>query len=288
LEQTDCPNIEISELRDWLKEAPTRWFTLAVWAFLISTGLSTLLSGSVAVSVWGEVPGQDGYPAYTVLSYLVIFASIASHLRSQPQLWRLLGAIIAMGVLVSTYTVLQHYHHDFLNLVEPTGGGTYRVTAMMGNAIFAATVMLMTIVITLAAAVMSFRMPKAGLVGLRNIATEWGISIGIAWAWGLVLAIQLLGITFTFSRGPWLGTFFGVSMFLGLTLLFLGWRFAGRSGAVVGMAAGWSIAILQWTGSISILTSNPIFRLGLVSQGWPRYMTKQIIPMRNTGTTWNI
>ena len=60
------------------------------------------------------------------------------------------GAIVAMGVLISGYAVLQHYGHDFLNLSEQTGG---RVTAFMGNRIFAAAVMLMTIPITAATAV---------------------------------------------------------------------------------------------------------------------------------------
>ena len=101
---------------------PQRWVFLAVEFYLGTTLLSTALSGSFTVSLWGEVPGQDGYPAYTIAAYVLLFTVIATHLKTRPQLWRLLGAIVAMGVLVSGYAVLQHYGHDFLNLIETTGG----------------------------------------------------------------------------------------------------------------------------------------------------------------------
>ena len=148
-------------LASWLRDRPTRWLILAVWFFLVTTLLSTILSGSIKTSVWGEIPGQDGYGAYTVASYLVIFGVIATHLRTRPQLWRLLGAIVAMGTLVAGYAVLQHYGRDFLDLTEQTGGGASgRVTSFMGNTIFAAAVMSMTIPISLATAVLNIREPE--------------------------------------------------------------------------------------------------------------------------------
>ena len=118
---------------------------LAVWFFLGTTLLSTALSGALSVSVWGEVPGQDGYPAYTIIAYVLLFAVVATHLKTTTQLWRLLGAFVVMGVLISGYAILQHYGNDFLDLTETTGGGTRRVTSFMGNAIFAGAVMMMAI-----------------------------------------------------------------------------------------------------------------------------------------------
>ena len=58
--------VALHRLWGWLRERPTRWLFLAAWFFLGTTLLSTALSGSRHVSLWGEVPGQDGYPAYTV------------------------------------------------------------------------------------------------------------------------------------------------------------------------------------------------------------------------------
>ena len=85
--------------------------------------------------MWGEIPGQDGYSAYTLASYGILFGVIATHLKSHAQMGRLLGAVVLMGVLVGLYGILQHYGHDFFGITESTGGGTARVTIFMGNTI---------------------------------------------------------------------------------------------------------------------------------------------------------
>ncbi|MCH7622055.1 MAG: O-antigen ligase family protein [Chloroflexi bacterium] len=248
-----------TELSRWLRDRPTRWLVFAVWLFLGTTFLSTVLSGSFKTSVWGEIPGQDGYAAYTVASYLVIFGVIATHLKTRPQLWRLLGAIIAMGTLVAGYAVLQHYSYDFLDLTEQTGGGQKRVTSFMGNAIFAAAVMSMTIPISLGVAAASLREPKWLSRRFRTNAGTWALSLTVTGLWSLILAVQLLGITFTFSRGPWVGTLAAVVSFFGLGVIFLGWRLCGRAVLVLGLAAVMAVGFLQAMGSVSILIQGPWF-----------------------------
>ena len=114
------PVLLLPRLKIWLRDQPTRWLVLAVWFFLLTTLLSMVLSGSFKVSLWGEVPGQDGYPAYTMVSYVLLFGVIATHLKTRSQLWRLLGAIVVMGVLVAGYAVFQHHGNDFLGLTEIT------------------------------------------------------------------------------------------------------------------------------------------------------------------------
>jgi len=146
------PSKAASAIINWLRVHPTRWLLLAAALFFGSTLLSTLLSGSITTSIWGEIPGQDGYSGYSAAAYAVLFAVIATHLKSPAQLGRLLGAVILMGVLVGLYGTLQHYHHDFLGVTETTGGGAARVTIFMGNTIFAAAVLSMTVPMTLVAA----------------------------------------------------------------------------------------------------------------------------------------
>ena len=68
---------------------PGRWLALAVWFFFGTTLLSTVLSGSFNVSLWGEVPGQDGYAFYNILSYVLLFAVIATHLKTWEEVKRL-------------------------------------------------------------------------------------------------------------------------------------------------------------------------------------------------------
>ena len=77
------PGAWVRGLRDWLYAEPTRWVILAVAFFLGSTLLSTVLSASRSVSIWGEVPGQDGYSAYTIIAYMVIFGVVASRLKTK-------------------------------------------------------------------------------------------------------------------------------------------------------------------------------------------------------------
>ncbi len=245
------PRCWLPRLRDWLRVDPTRWLLLAVGFFLSTTLLSTILSGSFDVSLWGEVPGQDGYATYTVLSYLVVFGVVATHLRTPVQLWRLSGALILMGVLVGGYAIFQHYGNDFLGLTETTGGGSLRVTSFMGNAIFSAAVILMTIPVTLAAAVIFFPEPLHEVGALRKQIVQHFQRVAVVGIWGCVLSVQLLGLTYTFSRGPWMGTVFALAVALVLVNLLVGRRAVGRAALVLGLAFAFALAIIQSQGSLS-------------------------------------
>ena len=249
----------------WLRDQPVRLVFLAVWFYLGTTLLSTMLSGSLSVSLWGEIPGQDGYSAYNLAAYVLLFAVIGTHLKTRPQLWRLLGAIVAMGTLVAAYSIFQHYGRDFLDLTEVTGGGAQqRVTAFMGNAIFASATMMMVIPVTLVAAVATIKAPYE--VGATS-GSQTAKLVALAGLWAIVLAIQLLGITFTFSRGPWFAAAIAITGFLGLTAFVTGWRPAGRAVLVLVLAAGLMVALLHGFGSVSILGIGQWFGAVIVLSG---------------------
>ena len=180
----------------WLQEQPSRLVMLAVWFFLGSTILSTLLSGSIITSLWGEIPGQDGFAAYTVAGYFLVCGIIATHLKTRGQLWRLLAAFAGMGTLAAGYAICQHFGYDFLDLTEQTGGGRGRVTSFMGNAIFAGAVMSMTIPVTLGIAAAAFREPVWR--GRRFKSDAWNLAQGLLTTtfWSALLSVQLLGIIF--------------------------------------------------------------------------------------------
>ena len=253
------PGDWLARLRGWLRDRPSRWLLLAAGFFLGTTLLSTILSGSRDVSLWGEVPGQDGYPAYTVAAYVLLFSVVATHLKTKAQLWRLMGALVTMGSLVSGYAIFQHYGHDFLDLIEQTGGGESEVSVFMGNSLFAGATMMMIIPMTLAVAVHS--------VGELRWTPEWpwrGLkplvpSLVVVGLWSAVLTVQLLGITFTFARGPWVGMIAALAGFLGLVLLFAGWRVFRRAAVILGLTVAWGVAVLHGLGSISILDFGPWF-----------------------------
>ena len=227
----------LASLRSWLTSQPERWLFAAVGLFLAVTLISTGLSTSFGVSMWGEVPGEDGYAAYTVIAYVVLFGVIATHLRTSAQLWRLLGAIAVMGMLVAGYAIFQHYGHDFLDLKFPTN--ISRATSTMGNPILAGAVLLMTIPISLIVAVSALIQP------LKTNGFWWKLIL-----WGVVIAVQLLGLSFTFGRGPWIGAIVAVVGFIGLMVVFRHWRELIRVAAVLGLAVVLALVTLLVPGSL--------------------------------------
>ena len=209
------------KVRHWLSQ-PVTWVVLAVWFYGAPILVSTLLSTSLQASVWGRVPGTDTYATYTVICYFLLFGVWVTHLKTKSQLWRLLGAIIGMGILVGGYSVLQYYDRDFLRLAPANSS---RMWSTQGNPIFAASVMLMTIALSLSVAV-------ATLADSIRTAGFW-VKASL---WSLVLAVQLAGIVFTLSRGPWVGTIVALAGFIGLVGIFAGWRSLGRTWLVLGLS----------------------------------------------------
>lgn len=225
------PSAWVKGVGRWLQGQPTRWLTLAVVLYLGTVLLSTALSSSLDVSLWGDVPGQDSYSAYTLVAYILLFGVIATHLKTPAQLWRLLGAVTVMGVLVAGYAMFQHYGNDFFNILEPFNSS--RATSTMGNPLFAGSVLLMTIPITLLAATMTLKEPATTTAFWSKLSF-----------WSFALAIQLLGIIFTSGRGPWVGTLLAVASFLALVTIFLGWRTMVRAAIALVLAAALASAVL--------------------------------------------
>lgn len=247
------PQNLVSLIRNWLGVHPTRWLLFAAGLFFGSTFLSTVLSGSFTTSMWGEIPGQDGYSTYTVASYGILFGVIATHLKTRSQVGRLLGAVVLMGFLVGLYGSLQHYGHDFFNITESTGGGTSRVTIFMGNTIFAGAVLSMTVPITLMVAAINLNDDSLGNWKPLSKLGQLGRDTMFTYLWALTLAVQLMGLMFTFSRGPWGGTVLALSAFLVLLVISFGWRTLIRSALVLGLAGTFAVGFLHWQGNVSII-----------------------------------
>ena len=234
----------------WLLERPGRWVLLMVWFYLGATLVSTIFSASFRVSLWGEVPGQDGFTAYTTLALVLLFAVIATHLKTGPQLGRLLGTLVVGAVLVSGYGVLQHYGNDFWGILEATGGGESRVTSFMANADFSGAAMFLPLTISLALAAATLKESLIGKKGVWESAILWVLSVSAAAFWVLALAVQMLGLAFTLTRGAWVGAL------AALAVVFGGWRALGQAGLVLGLASGATVIALQCPGSISWFTAG--------------------------------
>lgn len=57
------------------------------------------------------------------------------------------------------------------------------------------------------------------------------------------LAIQVLGLLFTFSRGPCIGNLFALVLMAVLVAVFVGWRGFGRLALVLGLATGVTVTV---------------------------------------------
>ena len=156
-----------------------------------------------------------------------------------------------MDVLVSGYAVLRHYGHDFLNFLEMTGGGASdRSTSFMGNAIFAAEVMLMAIPVTAAAVEVALvNLPERNRAAPSHL-SQWLPHIGVVTVGSLALAVQSLGLIFTLSRGPWIGTIFAVALMTVLVTIFVGRSGIARLALIIGVSGVITIGVL----------ANPIFK----------------------------
>jgi hypothetical protein len=177
-------------------------FVLPVFFLVLAYLLATIFSITPTISLLGSYQRLQG--TYTTLSYIVIFALMASTLRSREQVSRLVTTVIVTSIPVALYAMLQHFGLDPL----PWGGDVQiRVAGHMGNSIFLAAYLIMVVPITLARIVDAF----TNILGDDELSTADVIRSSI---YIFALAIQLIAIFWTQSRGPFLGLAVGIYAFV--------------------------------------------------------------------------
>ncbi len=218
------------QLSAWLASDPPHWLIVAVIALAAANVLSTILSTSFSVSLWGRNPIEDGYGLYNMLSYLVLFAAVATRLRTKAQLWRLLSAIVAASFLTSVIGVLERY--DIVQLGgAPSESVAGRMDSTFGNPIFFGAFLVMAIPVSIASCLtIGGRYPRRGSFAI----------------WTAIVSVQLLALLFTLSRGPWIGLAAGLACFFALGLLAIERRHLARAAALLGIALAVSLLALRF------------------------------------------
>lgn len=207
LEEAQNPDEETSfgdRLKAWLKQP----LVIPTLVILGAYGISTILSISPLVSLWGSYQRLQG--SYAFASYVVIFALMASNMRSWEQVDRLITIIIVASVPVGLYGIIQRYGLDPLPWA---GDVTRRVASNMGNAIFVASYLIMIVPVTLS------RLIKSMTAIVTKEDASWGYTIQAA-VYIFVLAVQFMAILFSFSRGPQIGLL-GAAALMGLLILLI-------------------------------------------------------------------
>ena len=221
----------LTGLGNWVVAQPSRWVVIAACAYAVVAIITTLTSTSLWISMWGEVSGQFGYSAYTLVSYFLLFAVIVTHLKTSDQLWRLLGVMVATGALVTVYAIVQHYGGDPLDLGE---GGTARVSATMANPVFAGAALVTTSLLTLG----------VGLLVLNQLG--WSAIRGTLWI--ALIAAQFMAVFWTGARGSWLlGVPVGLVAFLALATFTFGMRGLTRTALLIVSALLIAFAVVALT-----------------------------------------
>lgn len=203
-----------ASLRSRLRSTP---LVLPALLLVVSYLLSTALSVIPRISFFGSYVRMQG--AFSFLSYVAIFVMVLTRLRSRAQIDRLFHAVILTSLPIAIYGIIQHAGLDPL----PWGGDVVdRVAANMGNAIFVAAYLIIAVFLTLERLFDSLATLMNEAYGTLADALRAGCYL-------FILAVQVLAIVFTQSRGPWLGLGAGLYVFVFLGLLLLARWAAGRS-----------------------------------------------------------
>ena len=191
----------------WVRATPGGWIVLASVLYISVALISTVLSVNLDRSLWGEVSGQFGYSAYTLLAYFFLFIIVATHLKSYKQLWNILIVLAASSTLIAFFGIMQHYGFDPWDLGE---GGQARVSATMANPVF-------TGAFLVSSTLLVFGM---GLATLSSWAKSQREALLWLLLWVPLIAMQFLAVYWTGSRGSWLlGVPYGLLVFLHLPLI---------------------------------------------------------------------
>ncbi len=191
-------------------------FVLPVLALILVYGVATIFSINPRISWAGSYQRLQG--TYTTLSYIVIFALMAAGIRTPEQVRRVVNTAIVASIPVALYGLLQHFGHDPL----PWGGNVQmRVAGHLGNAIFIAAYLIMVIPLTLARIIDAF----TSILGDEQLAPADIVRSSV---YIFILAVQLLTLYWSGSRGPLIGL--GVGLFSFTLVLLVSLRDASGAG----------------------------------------------------------
>ena len=182
----------------WVGRNPARWAIVLLVVMWVAQAISTAFSPLPVISVFGsdeQFPGNNLYDSY---SFLVIFLVVAFKFRSRKRLEYLVLALIGSATIAAAYGVAQHFGWDPLGY---RAGG--RVLSSFGNTINFSAYLLMAIPATIA-------------ISLKDSSPDRKFLLVLAGA----LALQIAGMWFSESRGPYVGVAFAVLiLFIGIGLL---------------------------------------------------------------------
>jgi tetratricopeptide (TPR) repeat protein len=209
---------------------------LAVVVLLTARIVSTFLSVEPSQSLWGDQQTRAG--TFIFACYVLLFAAIASKVRTAEQVERFVSAALVGSLPVSLYTLVQRFHLDPVNW-----GSAEFITSLVGHPLYLAAYLGMLFPLCLWRIWHLLPILAAGSAGptgsvpSRNDGVKKLKTAALGF-YGLLAILQLAALLLTQRRGPLVGLMAGlvcffvlVSLCLSLRRLLLGTMFA--TGAVV-------------------------------------------------------
>ena len=169
------------------------WSDPRLWAVIVGLlySAATVMSVDIKLSVWGTAKHAEGL--YTSLTYLALFAIVATRLRSELQARRLLWAIVAGSFPIVVYGLLQWFGIDAIAW-DTTGWS--RVLSTIGRSNFLGSYLVLSLPLCMGATLLTRRLWLRGILGLditASLVLLWlararSASVAIALASILILA----------------------------------------------------------------------------------------------------
>jgi len=164
---------------------------------------TTITSIVPRISLWGSYQRMQG--TYTSLSYIVVFFLTLHTLRTWEQLDRLITVVLLTSLPISLYGLMQHFGLD--PFVWAGVAPAKRIVSTMGNPIFVAAYLIVVVPLTIERLIRSLSALLAD--------EEGGIAfIILATCYFFLLAMQLMCIVLSQSRGPLMGLMGGLFFFV--------------------------------------------------------------------------
>jgi tetratricopeptide (TPR) repeat protein len=198
-----------------------RLLVLCAGILLSAHAVASLWSLSPAISLWGSYRRAQGLD--TLVSYGLVFITIATHLRRREQVERAFSAMIFAACAIALYGLLQQHGTDPLPW---SGKARVEVRSTMGNEIFLGAYLIGTLTVTAyrltraaedvlpASEVAGRRLRILLLVGLGLLTLAWWRSIPIGTA-AMLAALGVLAVVShrcrrSYRRGLAIGTYVAV------------------------------------------------------------------------------
>jgi hypothetical protein len=167
-----------------------------VLAVLATELVATLLSIAPRTSLWGSYERAQGL--YTTASYVLIGVSVAALVRTRAAAERLVSAVPLAALPVALYGIVQHFGTDPVSWGGANTQG--RPSSTLGNPIFMAAFLAMSIPLTVGQLVEAYRALVAAEARSTRRVLEAGAVLGLLFAvatWWLGPAAGTLGAVTT-------------------------------------------------------------------------------------------